>query len=353
MRAGRGKISGTSFEVDTKPILRDVTFSWPAGFRRIPDQPWVTSPLETLALKYDTVESHGWYANLEPTLEQLERELTDGDICIDYSGGTGILVDRLFKRVPDVDAGFVIVDASPKFLRLAVEKLRNDARVAFRWIRYKKEERCLEQLHEVLESPLDEAGVDLIVSTNAIHLYYGLADTLASWTRALKPDGLALVQSGNIRNPDAEEHEWIIDETVGAIHRVAQTLVRDDDAYAAYRPGLEDAPRMEKYDALRAKYFIPVRPLDYYTGALETAGLKIAKVEKRTIVAHVQEWYDFLAVYHEGVLGWVGGVERIEGEAATEAAVQDRLRLIRAAMDQLFERRETFDACWTYVTCRR
>jgi len=52
---------------------------------------------------------------------------------------------------------------------------------------------------------------------------------------------------------------------------------------------LDDSERMERHAALRAKYFIPVRPLDYYTGALEAAGLKVAKVEKRTIVARVQE----------------------------------------------------------------
>ena len=32
-----------------------VTFTWPDGFARIPDEPWATSPLETLALKYDRV----------------------------------------------------------------------------------------------------------------------------------------------------------------------------------------------------------------------------------------------------------------------------------------------------------
>ncbi|MFI5402501.1 MAG: hypothetical protein ACHQ1G_06155 [Planctomycetota bacterium] len=37
---------------------------WPAGFARVLDEPWVSGPIESLALKYDTVETHGWYRNL-------------------------------------------------------------------------------------------------------------------------------------------------------------------------------------------------------------------------------------------------------------------------------------------------
>ena len=59
-------------------------------------------------------------------------------------------------------------------------------------------------------------GVDAISSTNAIHLYYDLEDTLRSWTRVLKPGASCFVQSGNIGNPAAApddlnalwEEEW-------------------------------------------------------------------------------------------------------------------------------------------------
>ena len=222
--------------------------------------------------------------------------------------------------------------------------------MGFRWIRYLKEEKRLQLLEEAVPPGL---GVDALVSTNAVHLYYDLPDTLASWTRVLKPGGSAFVQSGNIRNPAATEGEWIIDETVDAIHKAAVEIVRSDDAYRAHRAELDQQERMGKYDALRKKYFLPVRPLDHYLDALRGAGFVIEAVENRSIEANVQEWYDFLAVYHDGVLGWVGGVERIEGQPPTEEAVQDRLALIRAAMDRVFEGREAFQACWTYITCRR
>ena len=45
--------------------------SWPKDFMRIPDEDWTKTALEELAMKYDTVEEHGWYDNLEPTVEEL------------------------------------------------------------------------------------------------------------------------------------------------------------------------------------------------------------------------------------------------------------------------------------------
>ena len=323
-------------------------FTWPRGFRRFLDDDWTRQPVETLALKYDTVENHGWYQNLDPTVGQLAEFLRDGHILIDYSGGTGILVDRLLRKVGERSFGAVIVDASPKFLRLALEKFRHEPRVAFRLLRFLKEPKRLQFVDEVFD-----LKADTIVSTNAIHLYYDLPDTLASWARVLKPGSRAFVQSGNIRNPKARPGEWIIDETVDSIHRLAAGIVRAEARYAAYRPVLDKPSEMAAYAALRNRIFLPVRPLEYYVGALRNAGLPPDSVTNVTIPARVSEWYEFLAVYHEGVLGWVGGAEKVEGRPPTEAAVQDRLTLMREAMNRLFEGKETFDCCWTYIACRR
>ena len=319
---------------------------WPPGFPRIPDEPWVDAPVEQLALKYDTVERHGWYRNLEPTLDQLEAYVEDDHVLIDYSGGTGILVDRYFERRPDGQTRFVIVDASPKFLRLAVEKLGGDPRVAFRWIEYRKDERRLWRLDEVLP---DDFRADGLASTNAIHLYYDLDETLRSWWRCLRPGARAFVQSGNIRHPDLAPGQWIIDETVEAIHRAARALVAEEDRWTAYR----DVGDLEAYDRLRAKYFLPVRPLAHYLDALTNAGFTIEAVDLHPIGAEVEEWYDFLAVYHEGVLGWVGGTKKIAGREPTAGAVRDRLEVLRAAMGRVFGGRAGFTCGWTYVTAVR
>ena len=209
------------------------TFRWPERFDRVvPGEDWAGQPLDSLALKYDTVQNHGWYHNLDRTVVQLGQFLQDGQVLVDYSGGTGILTARVLSEL-DRQLGVVIVDASPKFLRLALEKFAADDRVAFRLIRYRKESRRLDFLDEVLGTTLSSRRVDAIASTNAIHLYYDLADTLRAWTRVLRPAGRAFVQSGNLRNPAARADEWIIDETVDAIDRAARTLVQGDSRWAA------------------------------------------------------------------------------------------------------------------------
>ncbi|MCA1681272.1 MAG: hypothetical protein LC777_21175, partial [Actinobacteria bacterium] len=76
-------------------------------------------------------------------------------------------------------------------------------------------------------------------------------------------------------------------------------------------------------------------------------------VSQTTIVANVDEWFEFLAAYHEAVLGWVGGTKRIEGQEPSQEAVGDRLRIMRHAIDTIFGGRDSFKACWTYITATK
>ena len=328
-----------------------MSFKWPDGFDRIPNEEWASADVEDLALRYDSVENHGWYSNLDHTVEQVGDFARRGDILVDYSGGTGILAKRLLDRIGSKDVGVIIVDSSPKFLRLALEKFRDDPRMAFRHIRFLREERRMEKVDEVLGPEILERGVDGIVSTNAIHLYFGLDETVRAWRSVLRPSGRLFVQSGNIKNPDLPDDEWIIDETVDVIHEAAMRIVREDAQWAAYRDVLEDAPYMAQHDTLRNKYFLPVRPLDHYLETFRNEGFEITSVRHRRIPARVSEWYDFLSVYHEGVLGWVGGATKVVGHEASPEVVQDRLTLMRAAMDVVFGDAFEFGASWTYVTC--
>jgi SAM-dependent methyltransferase len=328
-------------------------FQWPSGFARIPEQDWVQQPMDTFGLRYDTVENHGWYRNLDPTVEDLARHLEDGQLLIDYSGGTGILLDRLNLRIFDRHVGTLIVDSSPKFLRVALDKFGGEERIGFRLLRWLKEARRLELLEEVMGPELLARKADVLASTNAIHLYRDLADTLGSWARVLRSGGRAFVQSGNIRNPQAGPSEWLLDETVWAIHEVATGLVRNDARYAAYRPLLDDEPRMQAHLAHRDQVFLPVRPLDFYLRGLEEADFTVEDVRARPIEAQVADWFEFLSAYHEAVLGWVGGSAKIDGKAPSPETVADRLALIRHAMDTLFGGRDAFRCCWTYINCVR
>jgi len=330
-----------------------MNFSWPDDAPNIPDAPWVHSVLEQLAEKYDTVEEHGWYDNLNPTVDQILADADDDYLLLDYSGGTGILADRILRRAPDKSIGVLIADSSPKFLRLALEKLRHDPRVGYRLISYLRSERRLQTLQEVMEPSLQTRGVDAIASTNAIHLYYGLSDTLRSWHEVLRPGGKLFVQSGNVHNPNAAEGSWIIDLTVEHIHRIAMDMVRDDDSLAHLRHHLADADYMAAHDKLRAKYFLPVRPVAYYVDALREAGFTDVREEAKPVRARCDDWYDFLAVYHEGVLGWVGGAEKITGEAASDETITLRKALMWRCMQSLFDGADDFEASWTYITATR
>jgi len=338
----------------TRPLHRAdraPTFTWPEDFQRVPDDDWSSIPLDDSALAYDRVESHSWYDNLDPTVEELARVLSAGGVMVDYSGGTGILLERLKLRVFGTRIGAVIVDSSPKFLRVALEKFRDDPTVAFRHLKFLRGEGRLQSLDEVLGESLGSGGVDVIASTNAIHLYSDLPDTVNAWVRTLKPGGTILINSGNIRNPRAREDQWILDETVWVIGDLAAGIVRTDEGYAQYRPALDNEEQMKEHATFRDRVFLEPRPLSFYVETLESAGLRVDSVREGAVQASVSQWFEFLCAYHDAVLGWVGGTDRVNGRPPSADAVRDRMLLIRQAIDLLFGQRDTFEACWTYLTC--
>jgi hypothetical protein len=59
----------TSRPIADPAAAQEAEFHWPEGFDRIPDEDWVERPVEEFALHYDTVENHGWYRNLDLTVE--------------------------------------------------------------------------------------------------------------------------------------------------------------------------------------------------------------------------------------------------------------------------------------------
>lgn len=328
------------------------TFPWPTGFARIPDEDWVRQEPDDFGRQYDSVGDHGWYKNLEPVVAQVLAGLDEDDILMDYSSGTGILAGRILSRIAH-RVGILNVDASAKFLRIALDNFETDQRVAFRLMRFLKAEKRLQNLDEVVDRTLLDRGVDMITSTNAIHLYHGLPETLQAWHRALRPGGLALVCSGNLRNPDRRPEEWIIDETVASINEIAAEIVAKDPFFEDYRDVLDDTARMESYRKLRDKIFVPVRPLELYLDSFTDAGFTVQHHFETTIHARIDEWYQMLAAYSDGVLGWIGGSEKIEGRAPSKVDEKYRLLLIRQSLEKLFPGRESFPCSWTYITCRK
>ena len=327
---------------------------WPSGFERIPrEEPWVSSPIDESARAYDEVQHHAWYQNLHPTLDSLAAVARAGDIVVDYSAGTGIFTEEFLRRNPDRRIGLMLVDASPKFLRLALEKLGTDHRTAYRRLRYLKDEQRLQQLDEVLPESLRNGGFDGLCSTNAVHLYDDLRAALGAWAKVVRPGGYVLLQSGNIDNPHAPANSWFIDQTIERVQSTARGLVICDPAYAAFRDGLDDDERTKAYDSLRHKYFLPIRPLSFYLECLRSADFEIEAVDVQPIEALVTEWSDFLCAYHEGVLGWAGGCSRVDGRDPSDDLIALRKRLLRESMAKLFDGAASFQACWTHVRCRK
>lgn len=331
--------------------IRTTDSVWPAGFARIPDAPWATAPIDAFGLGYDNVGTHGWYKNLEPTIAQATAALGENETLIDFSAGTGILAKRLLAAIKH-PVGILNVDASAKFLRVAVENLGGDERAAFRLLSYLRSERRLERIDEVLDRSMLDRGADVITATNAIHLYYDLPDTLTSWTHVLNPGGLALICSANMRNPSCRAGDWIIDETVAKVNEIVAELVLREPAFEQYRPALQDPVAVAAHTTLREKVFVPVRPLEYYTDTFADSGFEVLHVFDSTIFARVDEWTQLLETYHDGVLSWVGGSPKVEGTEPTPDALRDRIFLIRYAMEKLFPAQESFPATWTYLSTR-
>jgi SAM-dependent methyltransferase len=316
-------------------------FRWPSQFPSVPDQPWTRSPVDPFARAYDELQRHTWYANLDATVTEAARWLADGATVIDYSGGTGILEERLLAARPDAQAGLLNVDASTKFLRLALEKFGKDPRCAFRLLEYLPAQKRLQTLAEAAPHL---PPVDGVVCANAIHLYPDVPGTARGWHAALRPGGRLHVQSGNISRGDGA---WVIDATVHAIHEQATRLVAEEPRWRAYRDVLADKARMAAYAGVRDRYFLPIRPLPQYEAWLREAGFRIEGVRHRSIEVRLDEWTRFLSVYHEGVLPWVGGTEKLDGHPPTPQAIQDRLDLLAESLRLAVGPR--FNAEWTYI----
>jgi ubiquinone/menaquinone biosynthesis C-methylase UbiE len=327
-----------------------MSFDWPKDFQRIPDAEWTTAPLDPLGQRYDSMARHLWYTNLELTLEQLSAALKPGQVLIDYSGGTGILARQLLQRVAGI--GVVMVDASPRFLRVALEHFREQPRVAFRLLNYLESQRRLQRLDEVLEPALVQRGVDALVSTNAVHLYPDLEDTFQAWARVVRPGGKVFVQSGDIRNPEGKPGEWLISEVVAKVREVAREVAAEDPRYAPYREVLANPERMAAYDALWRKVFLPIRPVSEYREALTRAGFTVTGVITRTVDVGVLEWYEATSVYPD-LLAWVGGSPKVDRRQPTPSEVRDRLDLLKQSFLKLFSGRDVYQSTWTYLVAEK
>ena len=318
---------------------------------RVVDDSFLKSDVTEFALGYDKVKNHTWYDNLNYLVDLSTKYFNEDDFIMDYSCGTGIFCERLLKSTIDCPR-ILMMDSSPKYLKLSHDKFGRNYKFHFRVINYLKNENRLQTISEVLGKNHEEL-LDGIVCTNAIHLYPTISDTIKSWHQILVKGGKLLINSGNIQNPSMNENSKLIDQTVNEISKLSYEIVKETPKYSKYLDLMDDFDYINKHNTLRDKYFLPIRPINFYTDELIKNGFKIMEVKTIDIDAKVDEWFDFLKVYHEGVIGWVGGSKKITGIEPTDDDINDRIEIIRLCLLKMFNNQNDFKACWNYIICEK
>ncbi len=318
---------------------------------KIIDDEFLKSNVTEFALGYDKVKNHTWYDNLDYLVKLANEYFGEDDLIMDYSCGTGIFCERLLKIKID-SPRILMLDSSPKYLKLSYEKFHRNYKFFFRLIKFIKEENRLQTIEESIGTKSSEL-LDGIVCSNAIHLYPSIEDTIKSWYNILVKGGKLLINSGNILNPNMDSSSVLIDQTVNDIARVSYDIVINNPKYSKYVDLIQNFEYINKHDKLRDKYFLPIRPIDFYTEELTKIGFKIIEVKTENIDSKVSEWFDFLKVYHEGIIGWIGGSKKITGVEPTEEEINDRIEIIKTALNIIFENNNDFKACWNYIICEK
>lgn len=318
---------------------------------KIIDDEFLKSDVTEFALGYDKVKNHTWYDNLDYLVKLANEYFGEDDLIMDYSCGTGIFCERLLKIKID-SPRILMLDSSPKYLKLSYEKFHRNYKFFFRLIKFIKEENRLQTIEESIGTKSSEL-LDGIVCSNAVHLYPNIGDTIKSWYNILVKGGKLLINSGNILNPNMDSSSVLIDQTVNDIAKISYDIVTNDPKYSKYVDLIQNFEYINKHDKLRDKYFLPIRPIDFYTEELTRNGFKMIEVKTENIEARVDEWFDFLKVYHEGIIGWIGGSKKITGIEPTEEEINDRIEIIKTALNIIFENNNDFKACWNYIICEK
>ena len=145
----------------------------------------------------------------------------------------------------------------------------------------------------------------------------------------------------------------LIDQTVNDIFKISYQIVENNSKYYKYLSKVNDSHWNKKYVELKDKYFLPIKDIEYYTNKLTEVGFIINEVKTIDINANVDEWYDFLKVYDDGILGWIGGVEKVTGDIPTLEDIQNRLDIMKEALDIIFNGKKNFKASWNYIICSK
>jgi ubiquinone/menaquinone biosynthesis C-methylase UbiE len=313
---------------------------------------FLQSDVTEFAMDYDKVKFHTWYNNLNYLVDLSSYYFNESQLIMDYSCGTGIFSERLLNNMRDNCPNILMIDSSPKYLKLSYEKFKINDRFFFRLIKFLKEEKRLQTIKESIGENKNEF-IDGIICTNAIHLYPNVEETIKSWSEVLTKGGKLLINSGNILNPNKTDDSILIDQTVNEIAKWSYEIVKETPKYHKYLDLMDNFDYINNHNELREKYFLPVKSIDFYTEIIERNGFKLIEVKIENVDAKVNEWFDFLKVYHEGIIGWIGGSKKITNKEPDNQEVEDRIEIIKLSLERVFEGSNEFKACWNNIVCEK
>lgn len=325
---------------------------WPSAAPRIPEEAWTRTPVDESALRYDKHASNVFGSTWDPVIAQVLSVLNRDRILLDYSCGTGQFTERILRHL-EGPARVLNVDVSPRYMRIAVDRFKYENRVALRLLNRDQDTGKFQSVENAIDGLIEEPGVDILTSTNAIHLYSHLSETLDSWSRVLRPDGIVAISTGDMSNSNRAGNNWSLHDTVGTVNELAQNIVRKDAAYAEYRSKIDDAATMAGYLSLRKHVYPEVKPIELYLDLLSDAELRPLYHFDRTIEVSMEDMLEALLPYHDVVLGWIGGSRKVEGHEPTEASVRDRISLIQRCVENIYAGHDHFRCAWTYITAKR
>lgn len=330
----------------------ELDYGWPTGIVRIPGEDWTRDAIDESALRYDKHENNVFGATWDPVIAQVLSVLNENTIMVDYSCGTGQFTERILRHF-NGSIRILNVDVSPRYMRIAVDRFRDDRRVALRLLGKDRNGGKLERLDTVAKEIIEEPGVDVLTATNAIHLYPDLQATLESWYRVLRPGGLVIFTTGDMISSSGASSSWSLHDAVGTVNDLAKEVIEKEPMFKKYLTKIGDSDILEKYSALRKRVYPSPKSIDLYLKLLSDVGIPAQYHFERTINVSIEDMIDALAPYHDIVLGWVGGSKKVEGYSPTPESVHDRLFLIRYCVEKLYASREYYQFGWKYFTCKK
>ena len=135
---------------------------------KVIDESFLKSDVTEFALGYDRVKNHTWYDNLNYLVDLSKEYFNDDDFIMDYSCGTGIFPERLLKSTVSCPR-ILMMDSSPKYLKLSYDKFGNNYKFFFRLMKYLKEENRLQTIDESMGKDYkDSYGKKLILKLKKI-----------------------------------------------------------------------------------------------------------------------------------------------------------------------------------------